>query len=315
MKNFNILSMKKFTIEHIVSIIQPSFNYEVIGNVSNVYFTNVKSVFEASNDSLTFIDKFRKDKIMLLNETKAAVIICDNNFEINDGLLKDKFLVIVENPRLIFIKIIESLFIEKQNYFYIHPTSIIHPDSKIGSNVNIGPFSIIDECKIFDDVVIENNVHIHRGAKINNNVIIHEHCVIGEDDFNFVLDDLGEYTKFPHLGSVIIEENVEIFPFSAIGKGTLSNTIIQKGSKLDHHVQIGHNSTIGRNTIICANSVVGGSSKIGNNCWIGINVAIRDNITIGDNVIIGMGTIVTKSVPNGETIVGNPAHSIKKKNK
>jgi len=113
--------------------------------------------------------------------------------------------------------------------------------------------------------------------------------------------------RWPHLGEVEIHEDVEIGRFTAIDRGSIGNTIIRRGVRIDNLVHIAHNVEVGPDTIVVANTVVCGSVKIGGNCYIGASSVIRHRLTIGDNVIIGMGSVVTKDVPSGECWIGNPA--------
>jgi len=129
---------------------------------------------------------------------------------------------------------------------------------------------------------------------------------IGGSGFTFEWD--GEhYMRWPHVGGVQIHEDVEIGRFVAIDRGSLGDTIIRRGVRIDNLVHIAHNCDIGEHTLIVAGSVICGSVKIGRNCYIGARSVIRHRLTIGDNVIIGMGSVVTKDVPSGECWMGNPA--------
>ena len=108
-------------------------------------------------------------------------------------------------------------------------------------------------------------------------------------------------------GRVIIEDDVEIGTNTSIDRGTLGNTLIKTGVKIDNLVHIAHNVTIGKHTMIIANSLIGGSTIIGDHCWIAPSATIRDAVNVGDNVTIGMGAVVTKDIPSGEIWAGSPA--------
>jgi UDP-3-O-[3-hydroxymyristoyl] glucosamine N-acyltransferase len=110
-----------------------------------------------------------------------------------------------------------------------------------------------------------------------------------------------------HIGKVIIEDNVEIFPYTNVDRGTLSETKIGKETVVDRFCHIAHNSVIGRRTIITANVTLCGSCRVGNNCFIGVGSAIKDKVEVGDNSVIGIGSVVTKNVPPNEIWFGNPA--------
>ena len=121
-----------------------------------------------------------------------------------------------------------------------------------------------------------------------------------------------EFEKFPHIGGVVIEDDVEIGANACIDKGTLGDTIIRKGSKLDNFVHIAHNVTIGQHTAVIAHAMIGGSTVIGNYSWIAPSVVIRDGLNIGNNVLVGLGAVVTKNIPDNETWAGIPAMHLDK---
>lgn len=129
--------------------------------------------------------------------------------------------------------------------------------------------------------------------------------VLGGDGFGFEWDESTQsYFKFPHLGWVIIGDDVEIQSNSNVDRGVLSDTRIGSGTKIDSLVHIGHNAQIGQNVMITAGSVVGGSVTIGDHAWIGINSVIMQGVTIGEGATVGIGTTVLRDVAPGETVVG-----------
>lgn len=127
-------------------------------------------------------------------------------------------------------------------------------------------------------------------------------------DFGPVIREDNVVELFPQIGGLVIEDNVEIFPFTAIGRGTLDDTIIHKGVKIDHCCQIAHNVNLGENSIITANSVICGSVRIGENSWIGSGTVIRNGLHLGDNTLVGIGSVVVKNFKQGNLVLaGNPA--------
>lgn len=274
-------------------------------------FNNVKPIFEADEDSVTWINPARKDKKELLAKTKAKIIICDYDLEIDEYKEKKCFLV-VENPKAVFTRILRTFFAEKVEYpAGVHSTAIVSPDAKIHESVHIGAFCIIGKCEINEGSIILPYTRIHNDVFIGCNVKINEYCNIGGDGFGHIWDEDNNVEKMPHIGKVIIEDDVEILQFVNIDKGTLNLTHIKQGSVLDHYVHIGHNATVGRNSMVGAKAVFCGGSSIGDNCFIGIQTIIIDAVKIGNNVIIGAGSVVTKPVPDRETWTGSPAIDLK----
>lgn len=214
-----------------------------------------------------------------------------------------------ENPLEDIIRIINYFGKRKDRVSSnIHPTAIISDKAIIHPSVRIGAYSIIEECVINEGCVIKEHVHVHDAVELKKNVIIHSSCEIGTEDFGPVISPENNNVRmFPQIGYLVIEEDVEIYPFTAIGKGTLGKTLIKRGVKIDHCCQIGHNTIIGEYTVITANSVILGSTVIGNNCWIGANSVIKNQLVLGNNITVGIGAVVTKSFSDNVVIMGNPA--------
>ena len=154
----------------------------------------------------------------------------------------------------------------------------------IGKNVSIG-----ENCIIYPGVFINHN------CSIGNNVIIHPNVTIGSDGFGLYKLD-GLWKKIPHVGSVVIEDDVEIGSNTTIDRGMLDNTILKRNCKIDNLVHIAHNVTVGRNTAIAACTGIAGSTSIGDNCTIGGGVGINGHITICNNVNIHGMSMITKSI-------------------
>ena len=157
-------------------------------------------------------------------------------------------------------------------------------NATIGKNVRIG-----ENCIIYPGVFINHN------CSIGNNVIIHPNATIGSDGFGLYKLD-GLWKKIPHVGSVVIEDNVEIGSNTTIDRGMLDNTILKRNCKIDNLVHIAHNVTVGSNTAIAACTGIAGSTSIGDNCTIGGGVGINGHITICDNVNIHGMSMITKSI-------------------
>jgi len=159
-----------------------------------------------------------------------------------------------------------------------------HLNVTIGENVKIGR-----NCLLYPGVFINHD------TIIGDNVIIHPNAVIGSDGFGLYRDE-NSWAKIPHVGSVVIEDNVEIGSGTTIDRGMIDNTHLRKNCKIDNLVHIAHNVTIGKNTAIAACTGIAGSTIIGNNCTIGGGVGINGHITLCDNVHIHGMTMVTKSI-------------------
>lgn len=299
--------MKQYTINDLTNIIDG--NYEVKGNLKGKYVANVKPIDEADEFSLVWFKESKKNSIQKLYDTKSRVIIVENSINLEVDLLKKKCFIVVNNPRLIFLRIVGECFYKKPE-FGIHKSAIIDPRAKIHKDVYIGPFTYVGSSIIEKGAIIWGSSYIYDNVKIGKNVIIHAGTVIGSDGFGYSRNENKQFEKFPHIGGVVIEDDVEIGANTCIDKGTLGDTYIKKGAKIDNLTHIAHNVIVGEHSAVIANTMVGGSTKIGNYSWIAPSVSLREGLRIGDNVTVGLGSVVTKNVPDGETWAGSPARPL-----
>tara|TARA_B100001057_G_C22805362_1_gene933190 strand:+ start:721 stop:1698 length:978 start_codon:yes stop_codon:yes gene_type:complete len=187
---------------------------------------------------------------------------------------------------------------------------LVGKNIKIGSNCLIGHNSIIEtNVSIGDNCTIGSNVII-RNSLIKNNVHILDGCIIGKKGFGFFPDRNTNF-RYPQIGAVIIEDNVEIGCSSTIDRGSLSNTVIGKNTFLDNQIHIAHNVKIGENCIIAGQVGFAGSSIIGNNVMIGGQAGISGHLKIGNNVKIGGGSGVIRDIPDNTKVMGYPAKNFK----
>lgn len=205
--------------------------------------------------------------------------------------------------------------INKERNYCMQDNYIMGENVIIGENVSIEPQVFIDH-----DVVIGNNVIIRTGVKIRQNVIIEDNVIIGENSvigaqgFGIEKDVDGKNLRIPHIGGVVIKENVEIGALSSIVSGTIFPTVIERNVFIDDLNHIAHNCHIGEGTLTTGKVEVGGSAKIGSNSYIAPNATIRNGISIGENCFIGQASSVQKSFGDNVSLVGNPAKIFDKKN-
>ncbi len=300
--------MKKYDVKDIIDCIKDDYN--LIGDTEGKYFTNVKPVNEADEDSLVWIKGAKDNKRELLQQTKSKIIICDETLTIEEEFLMEKCFIVVNNPKLVFIRVVENLFV-REKQCGIHPTAVVDPEAEIHPSAYIGAFTFVGKSKIGENTYIYGHCFIYDGVAIGKNVTIHAGTVIGSDGFGYSRNEKYEFEKFPHVGGIIIEDNVEIGSNTSIDRGALGNTLIKEGTKIDNLVHIGHNCIIGRHCAIIANTMLGGSVEIKDYSWVAPSASILNQLKIGEKVTVGMGAVVTKSVPDGETWTGVPAKHLK----
>ena len=285
---------------------------ELIGD-SNILINSVASLESAHKNSISFFNNPRYSD--LLRTTKAAVVIVNReSLSFRSGVS-----IVIDNPYLYFAKVSQLLNPSKSLKKEVHKSAIIHPSCKLGLDIYIGPNVVIDENVSIDDgVVIHAGSMIEADSVIGKASVIHPHvvikantilgknctlyagCVIGSDGFGYAKDD-NKWLAIPQTGRVILGDNVDIGSNSTIDRGTLDDTIISSGVKIDNLVQIGHNCIIGENTIIAGCVGIAGSAKIGKNCAIGGAAMILGHLSITDNVTISPGSMITRSIKTSGT--------------
>lgn len=296
--------MQNYNLEDITDYLPEEVEIEDQGNIQNG-FNNIKDLGSAGRESLVFVDQNRQDKQSLIENTKAGFILCDSEIE-RTAVLKDKVLIRVDNPKLIFSLIANAIFVTKPK-FGIHPTAVVHSSAEIHPDVYVGPNVIIGEnVKIGKESIIEAGAQLIKNIKLGNSVIIKQGAILGGDGYGFTRDENGLAIKFPHVGTIEIEDHVEIGSCSCIDLGALSETKIGYGSKIDNLVHIGHNVRVGKNVFIAAQSSIGGSSKIGDNVEIWMGVKVKDGSRIANRCQIGLGSIIIKDVEENKRVFGNP---------
>lgn len=181
----------------------------------------------------------------------------------------------------------------------VDPFAVIGPDVEIGSGTVIGAGVVLGPgVKIGRDCNVGPNGSIHN-ALIGNNVLIHPGCHVGQDGFGFIFGKDG-HIKVPQTGRVLIQNHVEIGAGTTIDRGSLRDTVIGEGTKIDNQVQIGHNVTIGRHSLIAAQCGLAGSLSIGDNVAMGAKVGVNNHVHIGDGAQVAAMSGVKDSIPAKE---------------
>ena len=296
--------MKRYALTDVVPLI--GVEHTVVGGEPDRQFSNVKPTLQADVDSLVFIAAGRADAQSMAEATEARLIICDAAVDTQAAGVAGKTFIVVADPRLVFARVVTALFATRPTWG-IHPTAHVHHAATVHEEVYIGPFAHVGQSEIARGSVIHGGVHIYDGVRIGSNVTIHSGTTIGADGFGYLRTEGGSVTSFPHLGGVLIEDDVEIGANACIDRGSLGDTIVRHGAKIDNLVHIAHNVVVGRNAFVIANAMIGGSTVLGDGSWISPSATLRDGITIGRDTTVGLGAIVTKDVPDGEVWAGSPA--------
>jgi UDP-3-O-[3-hydroxymyristoyl] glucosamine N-acyltransferase len=214
----------------------------------------------------------------------------------------------------------------------VHPTAVIAPLAKIAGSASIGPYAVIGEdahigehtqigahCMIGagswvgDNCRIHHRVTLYANMRIGNRVEIHAGAVVGADGFGYVYGK-GRHWKFPQVGIVEIADDVEIGANATIDRGSLDDTRVAEGVKIDNLVHVGHNVQIGAHTIIAAQTGISGSSVLGHHVVVGGQVGVADHCRLEDNSIAGAqaGIPTGKTIRSGQVVWGTPARPLDK---
>jgi len=218
-------------------------------------------------------------------------------------------LIGVENPRLAFIRV-AGHFHTRPVVSGVDPTAVIHPTARIDATAHVGAHvAIAAHCQVGAHAVLHAGVCLYPETRIGARVILHAGVVVGVDGFGYERDAAGALHKFPHIGGVVIEDDVEVGANCSIARGALDDTRIGRGTKLDCLVHVAHNCKVGPDSLLTAQTMLAGSVTIGARVWLSPGCRILNNTIVGDDAVIGMGANVMADVASGATVVAVPARS------
>ncbi len=248
------------------------------------------------------------------------------SFGAGRGRARGHTTIAVRNPKLALVRAAEALAPCQRPPAGIHPTALVAAHAQVAADCSVGPYVVIESgvtvgagtmlgagvflgegVRVGAKCVLHPRVTVYPGAQIGDRVILHAGVVVGSDGFGYVLAE-GRHVKFPQLGKIVIEDDVEIGSNTTLDRGSLGSTVIGQGTKIDNLVQIAHNVKIGRHCIIVSQTGISGSSEVGDYVVMAGQVGVGDHARIEDRVVVGgqAGVLPGKIVRRGSIVWGTP---------
>jgi UDP-3-O-[3-hydroxymyristoyl] glucosamine N-acyltransferase len=233
--------------------------------------------------------------------------------------------IVVPDPYGALVRVLHALYPRESPEAGIDPTARIGSGVAIGPDVSIGPFvvlgrdvrlgarcrlaqgvSIGDGVIVGDDTTLGPGVVCYSGTRIGSRVVLKAGAVLGGDGFGYLSDGKG-HTRIPHVGGCILADEVEVGSNTCIDRGSIDDTVVGRGTKLDNLVQVGHNVRIGERCLIMAGVGIAGSTRVGNDVILAGHVGVTDHLAIGDRARIAAKSAIFGDVPAGASFSGHPA--------
>ena len=207
----------------------------------------------------------------------------------------------------------------------VHPTAWVDPSARVDASASVGPGCVVGarsrvgaksrlfaRVTLYEDVEVGAECAIHagcvlrEGTRLGDRVVLQPGAVLGSDGFGYAMDEEGRLEAHPRLGRVVVEDDVEIGANTAVDRGTLGETRIGSGAKLDNLVQVAHNVEIGAHAVVVAQSGIAGSTRLGRGALVMAQAGIADHLRIGARAFVGPKSGVRGDVGEGERVMGNP---------
>jgi UDP-3-O-[3-hydroxymyristoyl] glucosamine N-acyltransferase len=259
-----------------------------------------------------------------LGSSRAGVVLIPEELAGSSG---PRARIVVPDPYKALVQVIGALFPGEPAASGIDPTARIGAGVVLGSNVSLGPFATLgqdvrvgarsrlgahvfldDGVTVGEDTIIGPGTVCYSGSRIGDRVVLKANAVIGGQGFGYLWDGKG-HARIPHVGGCILEDEVEVGSNTCIDRGSIDDTIVGRGTKLDNLVQVGHNVQIGERCLIMAGVGIAGSTRIGNDVILAGHVGVTDHLLIGDRARIAAASAVFGDVAAGASVGGHPARA------
>ncbi|HLM67427.1 MAG TPA: UDP-3-O-(3-hydroxymyristoyl)glucosamine N-acyltransferase [Longimicrobium sp.] len=276
---------------------------------------------EAQAHHLSFVAEARYHPLVQASRAGALLVARGADVELPAGMA----VIRVDDPRRAVARVLPALYPAAAPAPGIHPTAVVGAGAEIAPSASVGPYAVVGEgtrvgerarigahvvvgagCEVGEDAILHPQVTLYDGVAVGARSIVHSGARLGSDGFGFV-PERGGLVKVPQVGGCVIGEDVEIGANTTIDRGSIGDTVVGRGTKIDNLVQIGHNCRIGRSVIIVSQVGISGSTRVGDGAVLGGQAGVQGHIEIGAGARIGAQAGVTASVPAGVTVSGYPA--------
>lgn len=265
------------------------------------------------SNTVLFVGKKLGTLLGNLDTVQNCLVFVETGTVFPQELKKEHCLIETDDPARAYGEVARQLHEKRSLADRTRKYRLTEEGYTIGENVSLGKNILIEPgAFIGHDVVIGDNTVIMSGAIVKNavldkNCIVNENAVIGSSAFVMYKDKEGNNMRTYSLGKVVIGRDVEVGAHTTVCRGTAGDTVIGDYTKMDNHIHIGHDTHCGQNVTLTAGTIISGFCILENNVYTGVNATLRNRITIGEHTLIGMGSVVTKSIPANQVVMGNPA--------
>lgn len=282
--------------------------------------TGLASVEDAGPTDMAFLAAKRYARYV--GASRAGAFLVSEELE---PRVQDRARVVVGDAHRALVLLLRHLHPEPPFRPGVHPTAVLGESVRLGDGVSVGPYAVLEDgvevgdgSRVGAHVVVGTGCRLGRGCTLHpqvvlypdtilgDGVIIHSGTVLGADGFGYTWFD-GAHQRIPHAGRVVVGDDVEIGANSAVDRGSIGDTVVERGVKVDNLVQIAHNVRVGEGSLLAGMVGLAGSARLGKGVWMGGQSGVINHLQVGDGARIAVATKVFRDVPPGETVSGHPA--------
>jgi len=291
-----------------------SVRFEPLRPIGDDRFSAIVPLSDLGPSALSFIERGGQAPLKALLEAEGGLVLVERQWgEANRDAIATLAAtpVLVDRPRLTVARILDRLKMEEELRFHgIHPTAVVAPGARLHPTVSVGPFCVIGSCEMGEGVRVLPFTFVDDPVTIGRRVTIREHCTIGTHSLGYARDEKDAWVRIPHIGHAVLEDDVDLFPYTVVDRGTLAETRVCRGAKVGCHAWISHNTRVGEDAMICGSVVLCGQSTVGARSWVGIGGILKQGVHVGADCMVGLGAVVLSDVPDGSVVAGVPARPV-----